>query len=116
MQQLLNQHPAARLRVFAIWEPVRFVDWLRPSTANLARLSDQRITQFWDHDHLLANQIARDSSADQTHPNCCEAKNILFDLAALYPPETTWSDRLPHPTVFDGPVWAIVPQIQSALQ
>ncbi|MBV9301002.1 MAG: hypothetical protein JOY62_07160 [Acidobacteriaceae bacterium] len=115
MQQVLQQHPQARLRVFAVWEPVRFVDWQRPSTANLARLSDPRVSQFWDHDHLLANQIARDAAADQTQANCCEAKSILFDLAAVYPASATWSDHLPHANVFDGPIVDIIPKVQAAL-
>jgi hypothetical protein len=115
MQELLAQHPSARLRIFAVWEPVMFVDWQRPTTAALARLSDSRVTQLWDHDHALANQIEKDAAASQNQPNCCEAKNILFDLAAVYPAEANWSDRLPHPDVFDGPIFHVVPKIQSAL-
>jgi hypothetical protein len=115
MQKLLEQHPAANLRVFAVWEPVLFQDWQRPSTAALARLSDPRVTQFWDHGHALANQIARDAAASKDHPNCCEHKEILFDLVALYPRGAKWSDRLPHPDVFDGPIFRTVPKIETAV-
>lgn len=115
MQKLLEQHPAAGVRVFAVWEPVRFADWQRPTTAALARLSDPRVSQFWDHDHRLANQIEKDAVASQGRPNCCEAKNILFDLAAVYPAAGKWSDRLPPPTVFDGPIVNVVLQIEPLL-
>lgn len=115
MQKLLEQHPDAAVRVFAVWEPVRFADWLRPSTAALARLSDPRARQFWDHDHILANQIERDALASKGRPNCCEAHDILFDLVALYPAALKWSDHLPPPTIYDGPIVQVVPQIQPLL-
>jgi len=112
MQKLLDQHPSAGVRVFAVWEPVRFADWQRPTTAALARLSDPRIAQFWDHDHILANQIEKDAAASQSQPNCCEAKSILFDLAAVYPAAGKWTDHLPSPIIFDGPIVNVVQKIQ----
>jgi hypothetical protein len=115
MQKLLEQHPSADVRVFTVWEPVRFADWQRPTTAALARLSDRRVAQFWDHDHILANQIERDAVASKGRPNCCEAHDILFDLVALYPAAAKWSDHLPPPTIFDGPIVKVVPQIQPLL-
>lgn len=113
MQNLLEQYPAARVRVFAVWEPVLFMDWQRPTTAALGRLSDRRVTQFWDHDHVFAKQIANDASQGQ--PNCCKAHDVLFDLAAVYPMGAKWSDRLPPPNVFDGPIFHIVSDIQPLL-
>jgi hypothetical protein len=115
MQNLLAQNPAAGVRVFAVWEPVRFADWQRPTTAALARLSDPRVSQFWDHDHILANQIEKDAEASRGRPNCCEAKSILFDLAAVYPVAAKWSDHLPPPVIFDGPIFRILPNIQALL-
>ena len=110
MQELLKRYPAAGARIFAVWEPVRFADWGRPTTAALGRLSDSRARQFWDHDHLLASILAKENQ-----PNCCEAKDILFDLVAVYPPGTKWSDGLPHADVFNGPIFRIVPRIEAAL-
>jgi hypothetical protein len=110
MQKLLEQYPAAAVRVFAVWEPVRFADWQRPTTAALGRVSDPRVTQYWDHDHVLANKMAAENQ-----PNCCQAKNILFDLVAVYPPGSTWSEHLPHPDVFDGPIFRMIPNIQALL-
>lgn len=115
MQKLLEQHPAAGVRVFAVWEPVRFADWQRPTTTALARLSDPRVSQFWDHDHMLANQIEKDAAASHARPDCCEAKSILFDLAAVYPVATKWSDRLPPPTIFDGPIVKVALRIGPLL-
>jgi hypothetical protein len=115
MQKVLEQHPDATVRVFAVWEPVRFSDWLRPTTTALARLSDRRANQFWDHDHILANQIEKDALASKGRPNCCEAHDILFDLVALYPAAAKWSDHLPPPTIYDGPILKVAPQISPLL-
>jgi hypothetical protein len=115
MQTVLTQHPAAGVRVFAVWEPVRFVDWQRPTTGALARLADPRVVQFWDHDHILANQIEKDAAASHARADCCEAKSILFDLAAVYPVAAKWSDRLPPPAIFDGPIFRIAPNIEALL-
>jgi hypothetical protein len=115
MQTLLEQHPETAVRVFAVWEPVRFADWQRPSTAALARLSDRRASQFWDHDHILANQIEKDALASKGRPNCCEAHDVLFDLVALYPAGAKWSDHLPPPTIYDGPIVKVVSQIPPLL-
>lgn len=115
MQKLLDQDPAAGVRVFAVWEPVLFADWQRPTTAALARLSDPRVAQFWDHDHILANRIEKDAAASQGGPNCCKAHDILFDLVAVYPAPAKWADHLPPPDIFDGPIVDVVPKIQPLL-
>ncbi|MGI8962093.1 MAG: hypothetical protein ACR2IV_20515 [Bryobacteraceae bacterium] len=115
MQKLLEQYPAAAVRVFAVWEPVRFADWQRPTTAALARLSDSRASQIWDHDHILASQIERDALASKRQPNCCEAHSILFDLVAVYPASAKWPDHLPPPSIFEGPILNVVPKIQPLL-
>lgn len=40
---------------------------------------------------------------------------ILWDLAALYPPGSTWTDRMPSATMFNGPVVDVIGSIVSAL-
>ncbi len=72
-----------------------------------------RVTQYWDHDHVFAKQIASDASQGQ--PNCCKAHNVLFDLISVYPVGAKWSNRLPPANVFDGPIFRIVPDIQPLL-
>jgi len=50
--------------------------------------------------------ISRD---EQTKPKCCTRSGILWDLIAVYPAQTSWSDRLPPAVVFDGPVVRMMP-------
>jgi hypothetical protein len=94
--------------VFAVWEPILPTDLTAPSTGALGRLSDTRARQFWDKDHSLAKFMA-DSHDAQTKPKCCSRNGILWDLVAVYPEQTLWSDRLPRPVVFDGPIVSMMP-------
>src|SRR5258708_31364773 len=105
---MLEQHPNARVRVFAVWEPILPTDWTAPSTHTLGRLSDPRVRQFWDNDHALAKIMAI-SHQGQTKPKCCNRHGILLHLAATYPPAAVWSNNLPPPVVFDGPVIRMMP-------
>jgi hypothetical protein len=53
-------------------------------------------------DHSLAKFMA-DSHEEHTKPKCCSRNGILWDLVAIYPAQTLWSDRLPRAVVFDEP-------------
>ncbi len=101
----MAKRPSDKVRVYVIWQPMLPTDWVRPTTGALARLSDPRAAQFWDRDHALAKQMGRDARPPQPEPECCLKKDILWDLAAIYPKGVTWSDRLPTAALFDGPVW-----------
>jgi hypothetical protein len=94
--------------VLAVWEPILPTDLTAPSSGTLGRLSDPRIRQFWDKDHALAKLMAI-SHAAQTKPKCCTRSGILWDLIAVYPAGSLWSDRLPLAVVFDGPVVRMMP-------
>lgn len=103
------------MRVFAVWEPILSSDWLPPSRFVLRRLRDLRVEQFWDHDHLVARRMASDARAPQPEEECCERDGILWDLAAVYPPSTMWTDHLPSATVFNGPIVDVVDSVEAAL-
>ena len=66
----------------------------------MARISDQRVVQFWDKDHIIAKQLNAQLHTKQ--PNCCRDSGTLWDLAALYPQGTNWNDS--EPIYVDGPV------------
>jgi hypothetical protein len=105
---MLDQHRDAKVRVFAVWEPILSTDWSAPSSFALDRLSDGRVRQFWDKEHSLAKVMAYSHNA-QTKPKCCTRSGILWDLIAVYPTGAVWSDQLPPAVVFDGPVVRAVP-------
>ena len=61
MQQILERHPAAKIEVFAVWEPMLTTDWQSPTSGVLARLKDVRARQYWDPRHLVAQRLAADA-------------------------------------------------------
>ena len=115
MQQILEQHPAARIQVFAVWEPMLATDWQSPTGGVLARLKDARARQYWDPRHLLALRLAADARDPQPKQACCVRDNILWDLAALYPPGAEWKDVMPPAVFFNGPVVKRQAELESAL-
>jgi hypothetical protein len=42
--------------------------------------------------------------------------SFLWDLAALYPPQTRWSGTPPAAVLFDGPVYRIAPTLDARLK
>ncbi len=90
-------------------------DWAAPASSVLGRLSDRRVQQYWDPNHVLATQMKADARAPQPVQECCVRSGILWDLAAVYPAGSTWSDKLPPAVVFDGPVVDVAAAVESAL-
>jgi hypothetical protein len=100
---MLGQRPDAKVRVFAVWEPILLTDWGKPTNFTLRRLSDRRVRQFWDKGHALANVMA-ESRSPKSAPDCCDRRGILWDLIAVYPAGAVWRQTLPPATLFNGPV------------
>jgi hypothetical protein len=90
-------------------------DWAAPASSALRRLSDQRVQQYWDPDHRLATQMKKDARAPQPEQDCCVRSGILWDLAAVYPPGSIWSERMPAATLFNGPVVDVIAAIENAV-
>jgi hypothetical protein len=90
-------------------------DWAAPASSVLRRLSDRRVQQYWDPNHLLATEMKKDARAPQPVQDCCIRSGILWDLAAVYPPGSIWSDRMPPATVFNGPVVDAIDVIEGVI-
>jgi hypothetical protein len=75
-----------------------------PGTGTLGRLSDPRVRQYYDPDHLLAKRMGTDARPPQPTPDCCTRKGILWDLMAIYPARAEWADRMPIAEFFNGTV------------
>jgi len=103
VEELLKEHSAANVRVFAVWEPILLTDWSAPTDFALRRLSDHRVRQFWDKDHTVARAMARSRDPD-AKPDCCNRHGVLWDLIAVYPAGAEWGENLPPATVFNGPI------------
>jgi hypothetical protein len=111
----LRRFPDVPVSVLAIWEPMLPTDLSAPTTGTLARLSDKRVRQFYDADHLFAKRLKLDAQPPQPIPDCCTRRDILWDLMAIYPSGPTWTDRIPAATVFNGPVVDVIDALEKAL-
>jgi len=79
------------------------------------RLSDRRVTQFWDEGHVLATRMAQDARSPQPTQKCCVSNNHLWDLVAVYRAGPKWDAQMPAAIVFDGPVLYVKEEIAKAL-
>lgn len=103
---MLKQNPNPHIRVFAVWEPILPTDYSSPSAGVLARLSDPRVAQYWDKNHLFAERLASRLKTDEGHPqpSCCNRRGIQWDEVAVYGRRVYWDDQLPRAAFLDGPV------------
>lgn len=102
-EEVLKHEKSDNLAVMVVWEPILPSDWSRPTRPVLARLSDKRVEQFWDKNHLIARQLS--AQLHTKEPNCCRHAGTLWDLVALYPKDTNWNDS--EPIYIDGPVYKV---------
>lgn len=102
--------------VFAVWEPMLPTDQSAPTSGTLARLSDRRVRQYYDADHVFAKRLQADARAPQPVPDCCTREGILWDLIAVYPAGAQWTDRLPVATFFNGPVVDAIDGLEKVLR
>jgi len=114
VDSILQRHPESKIRIFAVWEPMLPTDWGRPSTHVMARLSDPRVTQFWDKDHLIAGLVER--GADGRRPACCTRNGHWWDVLAAYPPASKWTAVAPVPELLNGTIVQTASQLGAQLR
>ncbi|HEV2323999.1 MAG TPA: hypothetical protein VGS10_08610 [Terracidiphilus sp.] len=114
IEAILRRHPGNNIRIFAVWEPMLPTDWGRPSTDVMARLSDPRVTQFWDSHHLIARLVEK--GADGRRPACCSINGNWWDVIATYPPTSKWTASAPVPELLNGTIVHTAPELRSQLE
>jgi len=77
-----------------------------------SRISDPRVVQFWDKDHLVAKELKQQFPSSQTL--CCQRNGILWDVAALYSPKVEWGTSTP--VFFGGAVLDVADNVREHLQ
>jgi hypothetical protein len=88
-------------------------DWGRPNTHVLKRLSDPRVIQVWDSNHLIARLVEQGASG--RNPRCCNRNGAWWDVIATYPPGSQWSASAPMPDLLDGTIVRTAPQLDAQL-
>ncbi|HEV2322641.1 MAG TPA: hypothetical protein VGS10_01700 [Terracidiphilus sp.] len=114
VEAILRRHPGDNIRIFAVWEPMLPTDWGRPSTDVMARLSDPRVTQVWDRNHLIAGLVEK--GADGRQPACCTRNGHWWDVIAAYPPGSKWTAVAPAPELLNGTIVQTASQLGAQLE
>lgn len=91
-----------------VWEPILPSDWSRPSGLVQSRISDSRVIQYWDKEHLVAKELRQQLASE---PSSCLRNGILWDLAVLYGKQAHGGNSS---AVFaDGPVVKVAPVLEE---
>jgi hypothetical protein len=115
-QQLLERKADRKMRVLVVWEPILITDWRPPSGSALARISDGRVRQFWDRNHVVSGALAEIAKRKppEAQPTCCVQKGFYWDEAILHPRGARWKDAVPS-AFWNGPVVRVVPGPEKVL-
>ena len=88
--QLLEPHPSAPLRVYAVWLPMLGSDareaWVGTT------MPDPRVLHFWDEEREVGQWFAKEVDG---------YNGVAWDIYYLYGPEAVWED-IPSPLVGSG--------------
>ena len=121
LQQVLLEHPKAKVKVLAVWEPVLGLDLAPPTSSKLARLSDTRVEQFWDGGQLLSQKLIAIARAhpERLSPNQREQlanARTVWDFIALFPPNAHWAEEPPFPEFSGAPVVDVMEEVKSRIR
>ena len=75
-----------------------------------SRISDTRVIQYWDKDHLVAGELQPQLSSE---PSCCKRNGTLWDLLALYGKKAPWGKS--SAAFANGPVVDAAPLLEEKL-
>lgn len=115
LQEVLNLSPDQRMRVFVVWEPVLATDIAPASTAVMARVHDRRVAQYWDPKLLVSRELIRTAKADPSRLGKGEIRDVVWDAVAVYERGAEWTDGLPFPSYYGGPVVEVAEELRAAL-
>jgi hypothetical protein len=90
---LLQNAPNAKVKVFAIWEPITFSDLTVPSDAVLRRITDSRVSEYYDRNHLVSKALqAQLLTRGVTGQDHLVKNEYVWDTVAVYPAGVRWEN------------------------
>lgn len=85
---LLEQQPAAELRVYAVWYAM--IPFDAASRVPVELFDDPRVVQYWDRERSLGRWYG-------THPDYgADPSSVWWDTYVLYGPESRWIGAPTH--------------------
>jgi len=112
----LQHYSNPSLRVLVVWEPILPTDLRSPVHSTLGRILDKRTRQFWDPQHLVAQELGRIAGENpgQPKPDCCINRGFFWDDAILYAPHSQWR-QTPAAVFWNGPVVRVTSALEKTL-
>jgi hypothetical protein len=89
LQEVLNEEPEARLKVFLLWAPFMHRDTLGLARRATGYLPDNRVTHFWDLWKYVSKSYEKQLKVPKGH---------AWDMFVFYKPNLVWRESLPEPT------------------
>ena len=88
-----------------IWEPVLPSDLFAPSTSSLKRISDPRVSQYWDKPRLVSHSMGE-----------TDHDSIVWDYVAVYEPGRLWDKAPPEAAYSGGTVVDVIDDTRTAIR
>jgi hypothetical protein len=92
---VLGKFPSARLRVYAVWQPILPTDFRFTRRESL--LADSRVIHLWDRNKAVGRWFATYRGGEDD----CFMGDVAWDLFYLFGPDAHWGER-PDPLVACG--------------
>jgi len=92
-------------------------DLRSPVRGTLGRIPDKRVSQFWDPQHHVSQELRRlaDQNSAMLKPNCCIDNGFFWDDAILFAPNSKWR-QAPTPIFWNGQLVRVISALEKALQ
>ena len=88
LQQFLEEHPKAKVRVFLLWSPFMGFDTQVTARRSTRYLTDSRVTHLWDVWRFGSRSLAMLFDIPLLE---------AWDLYAAFPPGVKWEEETPQP-------------------
>jgi hypothetical protein len=118
LDRLLAEFPQGKLRVLVVWEPVLASDVAAPLTGVLARLSDRRVTQYWDPGRVISADLVRsvnEAPARYGFEAALPPGFVSWDVVAVFARSARWERDVPVPVHYGGPVVQSIDATRKAI-
>ena len=106
--------------LLAVWEPIFDAD-PAPTPKLFGNITDRRVLQLWDPDHIIsdemrASELAHPGSPPQARTRTSSVDSgIMYDTVAIFPAGARWDATLPAPGYLEVGLEAILLQVHERL-
>ena len=104
--------------MFVIWEPITFSDLTVPADSVLRRITDSRVLQYYDSNHLVSKALqAQMLTRGVTGQDHLVKNQYVWDTVAVYPAGVRWENGAgPKPDFVGAPVARVSERVAGYLQ